>query len=86
MNRKLTLIAITAGLLSLSACNVVQVVDYTDRVVEGDVRPVDSSLLAPGDAECEGANCPTPPPVSYPCVSGSPEGAIVEGAGSVICP
>lgn len=92
MNRQITtVIGLTAAILSLSACNVVDVAHYNPSVVVTDVRPgaghgdIEGRVaLAP--APCEGSACPTPPPVFYPCVSGTPEGAITEGAGSHICP
>jgi hypothetical protein len=76
-------------------------VDYSDHAVEGVIRPGLVAPAAPacegafvrdvdGNVLIEGVDtpvpCPTPTPVAYQCVSGSPEGAIVEGAGSIICP
>lgn len=84
MNRKITTtIAIAVALLSLSACNIVETVNQANRVIPA--APTEGFTPA-GLVACEGAACPTPTPVSYPCVSGSAEGAITEGAGSHICP
>lgn len=93
MNRKIrTTIEIAFALLALSACNLVDVVNqvvpsdtptevnYSDRAVGVEGAPPFVSV------GCEGATCPTPPVATYACVSGQPESAIVEGAGSVICP
>lgn len=84
MKRKLsTVIGLTVAILSLSACNAVDTVNQVSRMIPA--APNEGFTPAAPTA-CEGATCPTPPPVSYPCVSGQAEGAITEGAGSHICP
>lgn len=98
MNRQLAIAAIALSLTSLSACKLNDVNrlipnDYAGTTVVAHVRPGVQATTAPTEGftpaaviTCEGVNCPTPPPVFYPCVSGTPEGAITEGAGSHICP